>query len=266
MDGSSGIRPDPVRPAVCPLVLEGVTKRFGPNVALDGVDLRVEPGRLVALVGPNGSGKTTLLHVAAGLLAVDAGSVSVAGFRAGSRRARRATALVPDEPSGFDELSGREFIDLAHSLWEGGERERARSRALEDAFGLQPLLDRPFGTLSRGRRRQVSAAAALGLGTELVLVDEATSALDPEAIVVLGEALRALAFAGAGVLAATQDLRFATEVCDEIVILRGGGVVDRGSTPELQRRHGGASLEEVFLATIGEVQLRTKVRDALGSL
>ena len=266
MGGRVGDRPSPARAVGCPLVLDGVWKSYGSTVALAGVDLCIEAGSLVALVGPNGSGKTTLLRAAAGLTEIGSGSVSVVGLPAGSRQARFATALVPDEPSGFDELTGTEFLTLVHSIWAADARVRERSLALVDAFGLGDLIEHRLGTLSRGRRRQVSAVAALGLGTELVLVDEATATLDPEAVVVLGEALRALARAGAGVLAATQDLHFAATVCDEIVLLRDGAVVERGTAQDLTRRHEVASIEEVFLATHGEALLRTKVRNALGSL
>ncbi len=121
-------------------------------------------------------------------------------------------------------------------------------------------------TLSRGVRRQASAVAALSLGTPLVLVDEATATLDPEAVVVLDEALAALAAQGAGVLLATQDLHFAGAVCDEIVLLHRGVVIDRGSPEALLARHGADSLEDVFLAALGDGSLRSRIRDAFRAL
>ena len=252
------------RPA--PLVAQGVSKRFGSSVALEGIDLRVVAGSVVGLVGPNGSGKTTLLRSAAGLVTIDSGSILVAGAPAGSHRARHSSALVPDEPTGFDELTGAEFVALAHALWKADERADVRSRALTHAFGLEERLDQRVGTLSRGLRRQVSAVAALSLGTLLVLVDEASATLDPEAVVVLGEALRALSARGAGVMLATQDLHFAGAVCDEIVLLHRGVIIDRGSPVELRARHGADSIEDVFLAALGDGSLRSRVRDAFRAL
>jgi len=249
-----------------PLEVRGVCKRFGTSVALAGIDLCVDAGSVVGLVGPNGSGKTTLLRSAAGLLSIDEGSITVAGSPAGSTAARAATALVPDEPSGFDELTGAELISLAHALWGVDDRARERSRVLAAAFGLGERLEQRLGTLSRGLRRQASAVAALSLGTPLILVDEATATLDPEAVVVLGEALAALAARGCGVLLATQDLHFAGEVCDEIVLLHRGVVVDRGKPSALRVRHAADSLEDVFLAALGDGHLRSRVRDAFRAL
>ena len=249
-----------------PLVVRGLSKRFGRSVALAGIDLCVGAGSVVGLVGPNGSGKTTLLRSTAGLVSVDSGSILVAGAPAGSRRARAATALMPDEPTGFDELTCAEFIQLAHALWGVEGNGTVRSRVLVAAFGLEDRLDQRLGALSRGVRRQASAVVALSLGTPLVLVDEATATLDPEAVVVLDEALTALAARGAGVLLATQDLHFAGAVCDEIVLLHRGVVIDRGSPEALLARHSADSLEDVFLAALGDGSLRSRIRDAFRAL
>lgn len=248
------------------LVAEGVWKRFGGATALAGVDLRVGAGTVVGLVGPNGSGKTTLLHAAAGLLTVDEGSIQIIGVPAGSRAARAATVLVPDEPTGFDELTVTELVALVHDLWRADERARDRARVLTVAFGLDDRRNHALGSLSRGLRRQASAVAALSLAPPLILVDEATATLDPEAVIVLSEAVRMLAGRGCGVLLATQDLHFAGAVCDEIVLLHRGAVIDRGGPDALRARHAADTLEGVFLAALGDVRLRERVRDAFDAL
>jgi ABC-type multidrug transport system ATPase subunit len=249
-----------------PLVVEGVWKRFGSATALAGVDLRVGAGAVVGLVGPNGSGKTTLLRAAAGLLTIDEGSIRVAGAPAGSRSARAATALVPDEPLGFDELTVTEFVSLVHALWAADKKATRRAQVLTAAFGLGDRRQQRLGTLSRGLRRQASAVAAFSLAPPLVLVDEATATLDPEAVVVLSEAVAALAARGCGVLLATQDLHFAGAACHEIVLLHRGMVIDRGDPGSLLARHAAASLEDVFLAALGDSRLRERVRDEFGAL
>jgi ABC-type multidrug transport system ATPase subunit len=257
-------RPPATLPA--PLVVEGVWKRFGGATALGGVDLRVDAGAVVGLVGPNGSGKTTLLRAVAGLVSIDEGSICVAGAPAGSRSARAATALVPDEPTGFDELTATELVSLVHALWAADRRAAGRARVLTAAFGLGDRLDQRLGTLSRGLRRQVSAVAALSLAPPLILVDEATATLDPEAVVVLSEAVAALAAHGCGVLLATQDLHFAGAACHEIVLLHRGVVIDRGEPEALRERHAASSIEDVFLSALGDGRLRERVRDAFRTL
>ena len=257
-------RPPATSPA--PLVAQGVWRRFGSATALAGVDLRVEAGAVVGLVGPNGSGKTTLLRSVAGLVAIDAGSIRVAGAPAGSRSARAATALVPDEPTGFDELTVTELVSLVHALWAADERAAGRAQVLTAAFGLGDRLDQRLGTLSRGLRRQASVVTAFSLAPPLILVDEATATLDPEAVVVLSEAVAALAARGCGVLLATQDLHFAGAACHEIVLLHRGVVIDRGEPGALRARHSASSLEDVFLSALGDGRLRERVRDAFGAL
>ena len=259
------MRRPPTREAT-PLVARGVAKRFGGVAALDGIDLDVRAGAVVGLVGPNGSGKTTLLHAVAGLRSVDAGTILVAGSPAGTRAARGASALIPDEPTGFDELSVGELVSLVHGLWGAGEHATARAEVLLTAFRLDDRRGQRLGTLSRGLRRQASAVAALSLAPPLILVDEATATLDPEAIVVLSEAVATLAARGCGVLLATQDLHFAGAACHEIVLLHRGVVIDRGEPGALRARHGAASLEEAFLAALGDGALRERVRDAFDAL
>ena len=249
-----------------PLVARGVGKRYGGVAALDGVDLDVRAGAVVGLVGPNGSGKTTLLHAVAGLRSVDAGTILVAGCPAGTRAARTASGIIPDEPTGFDELSVVELVAVVHGLWGAGERAAVRADVLLTAFGLDDRRGQRLGTLSRGLRRQASAIAALSLAPPLILIDEATATLDPEAIVVLSEAVATLAARGCGVLLATQDLHFAGSACHEIVLLHRGVVIDRGEPGALRARHGAASLEEAFLAALGDGALRERVRDAFDAL
>jgi len=139
-----------------------VGKRFGGLTALDGVELDVRAGAVVGLVGPNGSGKTTLLHAAAGLLSVDAGAIAVAGTPAGSRTARASSVLIPDEPTGFDQLSVMELVSLVHALWGAGDRATARAEVLVTAFGLDNLT---FGVPEPATSMMMIAAGLIGVGT-----------------------------------------------------------------------------------------------------
>ena len=190
----------------------------------------------------------------------------VAGARAGSRSARTATGLIPDEPAGFDELTVAELVTLVHALWPADERAGARARVLLTAFGLDGRRGQRLGTLSRGLRRQASVVAGFSLAPPLILVDEATATLDPEAVVVLGEAIETLSTRGCGILLATQDLHFAGAVCDEIALLHRGSIIDRGEPGALLARHAATSLEEVFLAALGDGMLRERVRGAFAAL
>ncbi len=117
-----------------------------------------------------------------------------------SRSARAATALVPDEPTGFDELTLTELVSLVHALWPVDDRAAGRARCSRPHSASATASISSSATLSRGLRRQASAVTAFSLAAPLVLVDEATATLDPEAVVVLSEAVAALAASGCGVL------------------------------------------------------------------
>lgn len=253
----------------CPppvLVADGVTHAYGRVVALDAVSLSVPAGAVVGLVGPNGSGKTTLLDAVAGIVRPRAGGIAIAGAPAGSRAAREAVAIIPDEPTGLDELTVDEQITLQRALRRRGETEVRRAEVLLDVFGLEAYRAVEMGALSRGLRRRAAIVAALQLDCPLTLLDEATAMLDPEAIVALDAALGALRDRGGAVLLATQDLHFAHRVCDEVAVLAAGRVVAAGPPRSLGTVGDVGALEDVVLHSIGDVDLRTRVRDGLAAL
>ena len=251
---------------VIPLAIEGLAKSYGRVPAVEALDLTVPRGVIAGLIGPNGSGKTTTLRAVARLLEPDAGRILVDGHEHGSRAARASSAYVPDEPTGFDELTLDEFLALYAALYRAGERFRARASALVAAFGLQARARAPLASLSRGMRRQATMVAACALAPPLVLVDEAVAALDPEAVITLREALRELAHRDCGVLLATQDLHFAETTCDHVFLLSRGRLVADGSPAALRSRLGVGSLESVFLKLVGDGSRIDALRDALGAL
>ncbi len=251
---------------VAPLVVRGLRVVYGPAAAVDGLDLTVEAGSVVGLVGPNGCGKTTTLRAVLGLVEPDAGTIDVQGVRGGTLRARSLVASVPDEPSGLDELSVAELLQLTATLWRAESDFARRSELLLGVFGLRERARSQLVSLSHGQRRLVSVVAAVALDRPLLLVDEATAALDPEAVIALREVVRVAAERGAGVLVATQDLHFAELVCDSVTLLSAGRPVAGGAIAELRRQHSAATLEGVFVAALGVAGRVRELRDALDAL
>ena len=251
---------------VKPLAIDGLVKSFGRARAVDSISLEVGAGTIVGLVGPNGSGKTTTLRAIVGLVEPDAGRILVNGFEQGTRPARGSIGYVPDEPAGLDELTVAEFLALHRALYRARPDTSVRAARLLGAFGLGARLPAALGSLSHGLRRQVSIVAALALGAPLAVVDEATAALDPEAVIVLREALRAVASRGSGVLVATQDLNFAAAVCDRLALLSRGRLVAEGTLASLQSLFGAVSLEEIFLAALGRHAHLDDLRRSLEAL
>lgn len=251
---------------VAPLVARGLSVSFGAVRAVDGLELRVDEGVVVGLVGPNGCGKTTTLLAVLGLVETDAGSVGVAGFPGGSRAARARTAWVPDEAGGLDELTVAETLRLVGALWRAETDYMRRAELLARVFRLDERLGASVGSLSHGQRRLVSVVAAVALACPLLLLDEATAALDPEAVIALREVVRGIAARGTGVLVATQDLHFAESVCDRVTLLSAGRVAAEGAFEELRARFRARTLEEVFVAALGASGRLEEVRGALDAL
>lgn len=246
-------------------------RAFGAVKAVNDLTFDVEPGEVVALVGPNGCGKSTALRLVTGQLPVDAGTVTVAGAPCGSLEARAALAFVPDNPTGFDELTVAEYLDLHEGLYPPSHSGRARRQALLRGFGLGERTGSSLATLSNGMRRQVSIIAAYAAATPVLVIDEAAAALDPEAVIVLREVVRAAAAQGQAVLMATQDLAFAALCADRFVLLSRGAYLDTGTLDQLRARYctrpgadpAAIHLEEVFLSAVGQAGLIDEVRDAL---
>ena len=235
------------------LEFAGIRKSFGEIRALDGVDLAVREGELVALIGPSGSGKSTLLRCANRLADPDAGAVRCEGRevpRAGAELAgvRRRMGMVFQAFNLYPHLTALDNVALAPRRAVGLNAERAR-RAAEDALdrvGLGNRLDARPDQLSGGQQQRVAIARALALAPRILLLDEPTSALDPELVGSVLGVIRSLAREGVAMLVATHEIAFAAEAADRIVFLDEGRVVESGP-PEQILEHPRTERLKTFL-------------------
>ena len=230
------------------LSVKGVAKAFAGLTALAGVSLEVTQGEVVGLIGPNGSGKTTLLDAIAGMLPVDAGSVTHHGDL--PRPARRsALFFLPDDARPWADQRVGWVLQMCESLFGGSATARAQ---LVERLSLDRHLGARLGTLSKGEHRRAMLAIALNTPQPFLLLDEPFDGLDlrqtREVMALLREHARA--GEGRGILVSIHQLSDAARVSDRLVLLDGGAVVASGTLDELRARAAlpGASLEEVFLA------------------
>ena len=225
---------------------EGLVKRFGDTLALDGVSLSVPVGKVLGMLGPNGAGKTTAVRVLATLLTADAGRASVGGYdvRDNPVAVRSLIGLTGQYASVDEELTGRENLVLIGRLLDF-RRQEAKARAVEllDRFELTDAGNRAIKTYSGGMRRRLDLAASLVGRPQVLFLDEPTTGLDPHARSEVWQILRGLVADGATVLLTTQYLDEADQLADLITVIDHGKVIAGGRPDELKRRTGGQTLQ-----------------------
>lgn len=227
------------------LELRGVGRVFRGGAGVHGIDLRVEPGTIHAIVGLNGAGKTTLMRCALGMLRPDDGAVLLEGVEIGSAPPElfaRVGHLV-EHPLAYGELTGRDNLLLSARLHGAGRRSAEVVDAALAEFGLEPYLSVRVRAMSLGNRHRVGLAAALQHHPAIVVLDEPTNALDPAGIIRLREALERRAVAGAGILVSSHHLDEVSRIADVITVINRGRVI--GSLPT-----GGSELERAFFEAL----------------
>jgi ABC-type polar amino acid transport system ATPase subunit len=223
-----------------PLVaLDGVRKSFGDNLVLDGIDLAIARGAAVVMAGPSGSGKSTILRCINGLEPTDDGSIRFDGrvVDSGSREIyeiRAQIGMVFQQFNLFPHMTVLDNITLAPLEVDDADRREAKERALRllERVGIPEKADDFPADLSGGQQQRVAIARALATEPKLMLFDEPTSALDPEMIREVLDVMRALAREGMTMIVVTHEMGFAREVCDRIVFLDGGRIVEEGTPDE----------------------------------
>jgi ABC-2 type transport system ATP-binding protein len=229
--------------------VDNLVKRYGDTVAVAGISFAVERGVTAALLGGNGAGKTTTLSILLGLLLPTEGSVEMLGEDVLRHRYRILPRINFSSP----------YVDLPHRLTVrqnlsvyarlyGLTRRRERIARLAEDLQIAQFLDRPAGKLSSGQKTRVALAKALLNEPEVLLLDEPTASLDPDT----GDWVRSYledyqARTGATMLLASHNMGEVERLCSQVMMMKSGLIVDRGSPDELIDRYGRTNLEEVFL-------------------
>jgi len=225
---------------------EGIVKRFGSTVALDGVDLGVEEGTVLGLLGPNGAGKTTMVRVLATLLRPDSGTASVFGRDVISRATEvRGLIALTGQFAAIDELlTGRENLRMFGQLFRLDRREASRrADELLERFDLADAADRQARTYSGGMRRRLDLASSLLTKPPMLFLDEPTTGLDPRSRNQIWAIVRELRRQGTTLLLTTQYLEEADELAERIAVIDHGSVIAAGTGNELKESVGGQILE-----------------------
>ncbi len=208
----------------------GVSRRFGPVVALEDVDLTVRPGACFGLLGPNGAGKTTLIRILLGLARADAGRVEVCGHAVPTetRAALARVGGVVEDPRFHGHLSGTENLRFWAALGSDPDGARGRIGPALGRAGLADAADRKVAGYSMGMRQRLGVARALLSDPALLILDEPSNGLDPEGMAEFRTLLRGLADEGRTVFLSSHLLGEVERVCDEAAVLAAGRVVEQG--------------------------------------
>lgn len=247
---ATSLAQEAVKPAASLVQIDGVTKSFGPKIALKNISFFVPAGQICGLLGPNGAGKTTLFRLLMGILKATLGRITIDNLDAFEDRVqvKRLIGFLPDEPVFYSYLSGREVLELSaamHGLDARTAMERvgptiAQLRLAED-------MDNYAEDYSRGMKKKLGLVLAMIHQPKLLVLDEPTNGLDVESTRLFYDLIFETARQGTTVLFSTHLMDHVTRLCSHAVIINEGTVVANGSLNELCSAYGQATLEDVFL-------------------
>ena len=251
------------------LVISALRKTYGQLTALDGLDLTVSPGEILALLGPNGAGKSTAVKCLVGLLRPDAGAIEVDDVDAlRDPRARRLIGYLPEVARLHDTLTPWEFLLLKGRLFDLDDGAICqRAERLLDGFGILDRRDEPMVAFSKGMLQKVSISAALLTDPKLLVFDEPLSGLDVTTAQVVKQLMHEFAGRGGAVLHCSHLLDVVEHSADRIAILDQGKLLAEGSAAQLRERAGateGARLDQVFRSLVQASDPAAAARTILG--
>jgi ABC-2 type transport system ATP-binding protein len=247
--------------------LEGVTKRFGERLAVDGLSLAVASGTVQGVIGPNGSGKTTTLRLLLDLLRPDAGRIEVLGESA-TARVRDRIGYLPEERGLYRRMTVQATLEYLGRL-KGAPLDRLRTHIREELAHMQltEVAAQRVDTLSKGMAQKVQILASLVADPELLILDEPLSGLDPVNLEAVAELLDRLRARGRTILLSTHDMTAAERLCDRIAMIYRGRLVLDGTLDEIRARYATGRVrvdtdapEETLLALPGVTAVREQGR------
>jgi ABC-2 type transport system ATP-binding protein len=232
--------------------VDGLTKRYGELVAVDHISFQVKQGELFGFLGPNGAGKTTTVRILTGVIKADEGTALIAGYPAGSLKAKQVAGVVPEMANAYPDLSGWDNLVLMAELYGIPASEaRRRGEKLLEEIGLFSRKDDPVRAYSKGMRQRLILCMALVSDPEVLFLDEPTTGLDVQSARLIKEMLQRLNASSKTIFLTTHDMDEANQLCDRVAIINRGKIVAIDAPEKLRMATRGMhSVEVSFTNTV----------------
>lgn len=230
--------------------IQGLVKQFDEMVAVDGINLHIHAGEVLALLGPNGAGKTTTVRMLSAILKPTAGSARVAGYNVTTqgREVRRRVGVLTEAPGLYLRMSGYEYLRFfGEAYGMPAAQIAAQIELLAERFKIADVLERRLGEYSKGMAQKIALVRTLLHEPPVLLLDEPTSAMDPASARLVRDAILQMRAGDRAIIICTHNLPEAEELADRIAIIRRGKIVAAGTAAELKSRLLGPPLMELRL-------------------
>lgn len=229
--------------------VENLVKKFGDNLALDGISFEVKKGEVLGFLGPNGAGKTTTMRILTGLIAPTSGTIKVENFNVldNSLEIRKMIGYLPESVPLYEDMKVFEYLKFMAEM-KGVKKSQLldKIRKISDLCGLKKVIRQPIAELSKGYRQRVGLAQAMINDPEILVLDEPTSGLDPNQIVEIRNLIKKIG-ENKTVILSTHILQEVNATCDRVVIINNGKIAAEGTTAELTAK---ASKKEILYVKV----------------
>jgi ABC-2 type transport system ATP-binding protein len=247
------------------IVAENLTKRFGTQLAVDGLSFAIPPGQIVGFLGPNGAGKSTTLKMLSGMLAPTSGAARLCGFDIAAQplEVKSRIGFVPESAAVFESLTGLEYLEMVAALYRipaAEARERIGQFLAFFDLAFITLTEKLLGAYSKGMRRKVAITAALLHNPPVVFFDEPLDGLDANAAAGFKALLQTLAREGKTILYSSHILDVVERVCHRVIIIDKGRLLRDGTPEALVAENNDGTLERLFIRLTGGGQLEERAQ------
>jgi ABC-2 type transport system ATP-binding protein len=208
------------------IVVQGVTKHYGEQKALDNVSFEIKTGEVVGFLGPNGAGKSTMMKIITGFIPASSGKVLINGLEVETNdpEIKKQIGYLPENNPLYPEMYVREYLGFVASIYKSGQSKKEQIDNIVNLTGLTPEQNKKIGALSRGYRQRVGLAQALIHNPEVLILDEATTGLDPNQIIEIRALIRKTGEKKT-VMLSTHIMQEVEAICDRIIIIDKGIIV-----------------------------------------